>query len=133
MLPNHQKIQQGEQRSDQRHFPRWEISNCVLYRLENETRPRLGNTKDLNCAGARIASQEDISTNQRIQVTLYLTEKITVDLDAHIVWANKVNEETQFGISFIDAPGDAEELIFQHAFEMNKEKIVHDWFKDWQN
>jgi len=77
--------------SDKRYLPRWEVENRVLYRLDNESNPHEGQSKDISCTGACIRTKSKLSPQQKVKLTIYLSEASSIQVEGEIVW-NKSSE-----------------------------------------
>jgi c-di-GMP-binding flagellar brake protein YcgR len=119
--------------SDMRYFPRWEVNNRVLYHLEGDKKQHEGQTKDISCAGACITGAKEISPHQKIEVTVNLADGVKVKLKAHILWVRIENNHASMGVTFYDTPDEAQNLILQHAFELDRDKFVQQLYKGWEN
>ena len=118
--------------NDSRYFPRWAVENQVVYQIESDDRTRMGTTCDLSCAGACISIENAISPAQKIRLTIFLSHGVTVDLNGRIVWLKPSTEKNYLGIQFLNTTHYAQELILNHAFNLDKKKIVKSWFKGWE-
>lgn len=125
-----QKIEETSE-ADQRYLPRWEIRNRVLYSLDSDQYPKEGRTKDLSGTGVCILTRENIIPHQKIQLTIYLSEGTMVKVQGNVVWVRPSTIENQLGINFREISDDAQELILQHAFEINKSEVLKHWFNGW--
>jgi len=119
--------------SDSRYFPRWEVDEQVFCQLEGESEVREGKTRDISCAGARIAGNWQISPRQKIKIIIQLSKTAKVSLNAHILWVKTNSDQQEMGVTFYDTPDDIQDSILQHAFELNKEKVLKQWFKGWDD
>ncbi|MBN1869644.1 MAG: PilZ domain-containing protein [Candidatus Omnitrophica bacterium] len=118
---------------DSRYFPRWEVDDPVQYHFDGETTSYEGRTKDLSCAGACIISKGDVFPHQNIKIIVELAEGVKVKLNAHILWVKIENNQPQIGVSFYNTPDDVQNLILQHAFELDREKFLQQLYKGWEN
>ena len=119
--------------NDLRYFPRWEVDDPVLYHLDGETEPFEGRTKDISCAGACITGAGNISPHQKIKVIVELATGVKIKLNAHILWVKIESNHPQMGVTFYDTPDDVQNLILQHAFEVDREKFIKQLYKGWEN
>ena len=118
---------------DMRYFPRWEVKDHVLYHLDGENESFEGHTKDLSCAGACITGDGNISPHQKIKLVIELAEDVKIKLNAHILWVRIENNQPQMGVTFYDTPDDVQNLILQHAFELDRDKFLKQLYKGWEN
>ena len=123
----------GSNSSDQRYFPRWEVSNRVLYQLERRADISQGKTKDLSCAGACIRVDEPID-KQRIKLTLFLNGNTSIAVEGDVLWHRPSDDgNVEVGISFHELSPQAQEVILQYAFEVNRQEVVNHWFDGWND
>ncbi|MBF0478136.1 MAG: PilZ domain-containing protein [Candidatus Omnitrophica bacterium] len=131
-----EKPQSGLMRdSDDRYLPRWEVENKVLYQIDDDIGIREAATKDLNCAGTCLRTQNEFHTDQKVKLTIYLDDNTPVTIHGQIRWIkdsdHKHPQEKEVGISFFNTPETVQNLILQYAFELNEKKLANYWFKDW--
>jgi len=119
--------------NDMRYFPRWEVNDPVQYHLDGGKEPCEGQTKDISCAGACITGAGNVSPHQKIKVIVELAEGVKIKLNAHILWVKIENNQPQMGVTFYDTPDDVQNLILQHAFELDREKFLKQLYKGWEN
>lgn len=130
---NVETAQSRDNPSDQRYFPRWEVNNRVLYQLEDQADIMQGKTKDLSCAGACIAVDRPL-TNQKIKLTFFLSRNASVDVEGNVLWSLKTDEgDVEIGVAFTEISPQSQDLILQHAFEVNREEVVRHWFDGWND
>jgi len=120
---------------DARYFPRWEVDDHVFYQLEGDTETREGKTRDISCAGACIVGDQHIAPHQKIQLTIQLSETTQVKLKARILWVKTTidNDHREMGVTFYNTTDKVRDSILQYAFEIDKTKIIKQWFKGWDN
>ena len=117
--------------SDARYFPRWDVDNRLSYCLEGDDQFFEGKTKDISCAGACIISEVHIAPRQKIKISIELSKGNSFQLNAYILWVRMENNQNHMGITFYDTPDEFKDQILNHAFELDKEKVLKHWFKDW--
>ena len=115
-----------------RYFPRWEVTDRVVYNVDGDREPREGTTKDISCAGVCIIGDRHLTPHQKIQLTVHLSESAWIKLNGHVQWVRNNNDMLHMGITFYETPDHAQDLILQHAFEIDREKVVKQWFKGWE-
>lgn len=116
---------------DQRYFPRWEVENRILYKLENSAEPHTGTTKDLSCAGARLTTKDPLLPRQRLKLTIRLSLTTEVVVNGRVIWQDQTRSPYPTGVAFYNTSGKAQETILQHAFEIDREKVLNQWFRGW--
>ncbi len=119
--------------NDMRYFPRWEVNDPVLCNLDGENEPFEGRTKDISCAGACITGAGNVSPYQKVKVVIDIAQGVKVKLNAHILWVKIENNQSQMGVTFYDTPDDVQNLILQHAYEVDREKFLEQLYKGWEN
>ena len=119
--------------NDMRYFPRWEVNDPVLYHLDGGKKSYEGQTKDISCAGACITGTGNVSPHQKIKVIVELAEGVKIKLNAHILWVKIENNQPQMGVTFYDTPDDVQNLILQHAFEVDRDKFLKQLYRGWEN
>lgn len=119
--------------SDSRYFPRWEVDQRVFCVLDGEAEAREGKTKDISCAGACIVGDWHIAPHQKIQLTIQLSKGTKIKLNAHILWVKSNNDQREMGVTFYDTSDEVQDSILQHAFEVDKEKVLNQWYKGWES
>ena len=121
--------------SDHRYIPRWKVSNRILYLVSNDKEIHECHSKDLSCAGACIKPQEaeKLSPKQKVKLTIYLSENVSVNVEGEVVWKKTAGPENLVGILFANTSQKTQELILKHAFEIKKEELIQHWFKGWKS
>lgn len=130
MSPKHEKTEELDD-ADNRYFPRWEVASRVQYNLEDHSSSQEGQTRDISCSGACIKISENIRPRQKVNLTIYLSEVDHVKLAGYVVWLKNSGEDHEIGIDFSDVTAEAQGLILKHAFEIDKNNVVKQWFKGW--
>lgn len=121
------------EKNDMRYFPRWDVNNPVLYQLDGENEPFEGHTRDISCAGACITGIGNVVPHQKVKMIVELAEGVKIRLNGHILWVRIENNRPQMGVTFYNTPDDVQNLILQHAFELDREKFVKQLYKGWEN
>jgi hypothetical protein len=116
--------------SDLRYFPRWEVNNRVLYQFENEYDLHQGRTRDLSCVGARLRAEAPFET-RKISLTIFLSPRISVTVQGRVLWVSGDHGNSEAGITFENVSQEAQDMILQHAFEMDPDSVVNRWFEGW--
>lgn len=132
MVSVENQLQHNFSHSDQRYLPRWEVQNRVLYSCENDSYVHEAQTKDLSCAGACLRVEEALSPSQKVKMTVFLSENISVKLDGVVSWTKPANNEVEVGVSFYNTPMKVLDLILEYAFEFKHEEVEKQWFKGWK-
>ena len=132
-MPDRDQGHSSFKNSDTRYFPRWEVTDRVVYNIDGDGEAREGRTKDISCAGACIIGDRYLSPHQKIQMTVHLSEAISIKLNGHVQWVRHNDGASHMGVTFYETPDHIQELILQHAFEIDREKVVKQWFKGWED
>ena len=117
---------------DQRYLPRWEVKNRVICRVDKEKKPIECASRDISCCGACISCDEKFDVKQKVKLTIYLSEKTSVQVEGEIVWNKPAEGENLVGVMFANTSEQAQELILQHAFEVKKQEVINHWYKGWK-
>ncbi|MDO8580646.1 MAG: PilZ domain-containing protein, partial [Candidatus Omnitrophota bacterium] len=86
--------------------------------------------------GTCIATEETYSPDQSVKLSIYLSESTIVHLDGKVKWCKSSQaqgHERLVGVLFTNVPEKIQDLILEHAFELNRAKLVDHWFKDWKS
>ena len=118
--------------TDRRYLPRWEINNRVLYRLDDHGQTYIGCLKDLSSSGACVHVDQNLPLNQKLNLTIRLSEVRIVNVEGKVVWNDDIKNHHYIGIHFQNVTDHAQQLILDHAFELNHEEVVNHWFKGWE-
>jgi len=116
---------------DKRYLPRWEVSNRILYQVQGDGQRKESLSHDLSCAGASILTEESITPNEKLQLTIYLDREVSVRVDGRVCWSVPVAKKHLIGINFEQTSRKAQDLILKYAFELDRAKLVRHWFKGW--
>ncbi|GEM_PF-582308 len=118
------------QASDRRYLPRWEVDNKILYRKEGDSEYRPCRSKDINCVGICIRTDETIDVNQPLSLTVYLAEGIApVYVHGRALWRKLIGTENLVGILFDQVSDKTSERIFAYAFEYKRDELMKNWFR----
>lgn len=117
--------------SDQRYIPRWVVHNKVLYRKENNPAYQETASKDINCSGASFYCSDEVSPHQKLQMVMYLSETIAVEVSGTVLWKKDSKDQSLIGVRFENISSHVQDMILQYAFEFKKEDLTRHWFKGW--
>jgi len=117
---------------NKRYTPRWGVQTHFTCRMNEEDTVYEGHLKDMSCSGACITTDQCFAINQKINLTLFLSEKGIVRLCGTAVWTKVVNFQKRVGIHFFNTNSETQETIFQHVLNVNKEFVTDYWFKGWE-
>ena len=118
--------------SDKRYLPRWEVENKVVYRLNSDSDGHECISKDISCGGACLKTKEQLSSKQKVKLTIYLEDDVTVHVDGQIIWQKPAAGENLVGVVFANTSQRAQDLILKYAFEIKKEEMINHWFQGWE-
>ncbi len=117
---------------ERRYFPRWEVNNRICYRLEPESFSHECRSRDLNCCGACLLTKQSLPPDQKLKMTVYLAEDVCVHVEGKVLWSKpQKNEQYLIGVNFLETSKKIQDLILNHAFEINKNDLVRHWFQGW--
>ena len=117
--------------ADKRYIPRWEVRNKILYSKENASSYQETSSKNINCNGACLYCDEPLIPDQKINLVLYLSESIAVEIKGKILWKRTEDHQNLIGVRFEEASPQIKEMILQYAFEYKKDDVISHWFKGW--
>lgn len=127
--------QNGKSSVDQdekRYFPRWEVNNRICYRLEPESLLHECRSRDLNCCGACLLTNQSLEPEQKLKLSVYLAEDVCIHLEGKVLWSKpEPDQQYLVGVNFLETSKKIQDLILDHAFEINKKNLVKHWFKGW--
>ncbi len=69
--------------------------------------------------------------NQKVNLTIYLSDDKYVNVNGHVMWEHQVTDHTNIGIQFHEINEHTRDIIFENAFELKRTEIVNHWFKGW--
>lgn len=127
-----QKSQSPPFPNEQRYFPRWETSNKVVLQCEHDFLCFDGSLLDLSCTGVSLQSESILCRNQILKLKVFLTDQTSVDVKGEIVWVKALKKGYQAGVLFFSIGPAEQDLILEHAFEINREVLVKHWFNGWE-
>ena len=130
-MSDRKSAQGSSPRDELRYFPRWHVDDRVIFQLDGGREHYDGQTKDLSCAGACIISSERVEPRQKINITVYLSEDTKIKLNGYVLWVGSDQGRVCMGVSFYDTPDAIQDLILQHAFKINKDQVLKQWYKGW--
>ena len=117
---------------ERRYFPRWEVNNRICYRLEPKNSIHECRSRDLNCCGTCLLTNQSLPPNQKLRMTVYLAEDVSVQVEGKVLWTKpQENDQYLVGVNFLETSKKIQDLILNHAFEINKKDLVRHWFEGW--
>ena len=117
--------------SDRRYFPRWEVDNKIIYKMEDKPESYECHSRDINSSGACIRTSENLPLQQRLDLTIHLAKNIDpVEVRGLVVWKAPREGENWFGIKFDRVNDKTNDLIFKYAFEYKRQEVMKNWFKN---
>jgi len=117
---------------NQRYAPRWNLEGHRACQMNQGSMAFEGHLKDVSCAGACIETDQNFLINQKINLTLHLSDRGVVNVCGTAVWAKAVNSHHEIGIHFFNTSSETQEIILRHAINANKELLKDHWFKGWE-
>ncbi len=124
------KIESNSQgRKERRYLPRWEVKSRVRYSKSEADTPLEGESKDLNYKGISLWTSGEFLPNERLQITVFLAEDTSFTLPATVLWAKKSDDRNLIGLQFENTSNEVRDLIFNFAFEHNRDELVKRWFE----
>src|SRR6267142_2588789 len=116
---------------DKRYLPRWVVNQRVLYQKENEPFYRECRSKDIHCEGACISPTEGLPLDQKLTLTIYISEDVAVHVQGKVLWAMNLPQQNLVGLQFSNVSQKVQDMILQYAFNCNKEAMRKHWFEGW--
>lgn len=117
--------------ADARYFPRWQVKNRVVYRVDGQEHFHEARSRDLSCAGAALVSKFPVSKEQKLKLRIYLFDDKSIEVEGHPVWVKETEEGYLAGINFSNTTVEIQDQILQYAFEIKKDDVVNHWFEGW--
>ena len=114
---------------DKRYLPRWEVRNKILYSTESTTNYQSATSKNINCTGACFYCEGNFTPRQNINLILYLSDVIAVEVKGTVLWESYANSRKLIGVRFEDPATHVKEMILKYAFEYKKNKALNQGFK----
>ena len=118
-------------KNDQRYFPRWESNKKVSYQTNHGPDEKEALALDMSFAGACILSEEPLLPTLKIKLNIFLDQATVVRLSGHIVWVRHALAHNQAGIVFDEVDQKTQDMILDHAFDINRDDLVKHWYKGW--
>ena len=120
------------QNDEKRYLPRWKVSHRVKLFLEDDHELDECETVDLSCAGACVKLSQKLHLGQPLRLKIFLDENKSIDINGHVVWDQRSQDEPFAGIVFSDIPLQTQETILNHAFEIDRSSVIKHWFAGWE-
>lgn len=127
------KVQKGFSGSEHRYLPRWAVENPIHYQLPDKTVIKKGTTKDISASGACVRIDHNLNPKDELKLTIYLSKDKYVTVQGRVVWCRLSDGKHDLGVDFFNVPDKTQELILDHAFELDNKKISRNWFKGWSD
>ena len=74
---------------------------------------------------------EEVEVNQKINLTIYLTDSVSVKVVGNVLWCKKIPKGILAGVIFEDTKPKTQQTILDYAFEIKRDDLVNHWFKGW--
>ncbi|MCD4779404.1 MAG: PilZ domain-containing protein [Candidatus Omnitrophica bacterium] len=117
--------------SDARYLPRWLARNHVHYHLPQDTTLYSAFTKDLNYVGTCVITDTQNPTSDILWLKILLAPAKSIYIKGQVIWTSINGKEKKLGIRFKYISDPDRNLIYEHAFEINKSDMVNKWFNGW--
>ena len=131
--PNGQTPADQRKDDERRYFPRWEVNNRVSYRLNPDRLAHDCRSKDINCCGTCLITDQRLEKDQRLRLTVHLAEGISIQVEGKVLWCKPYDQQYLIGVNFLQTSKQIQDVILEHAFNLRKEDLVRHWFKGWNN
>lgn len=119
--------------NDNRYIPRWETQNKVVGQLEDAVQPLEGHTRDICSTGACIVTRKLPGLSRNLKLTIFLNNHTTVEADGKIIWTKLLDEQVEIGVRFSAMSTENQEILLEHAFQIDKKRFLGQLFKGWHN
>ena len=132
--PHHQQTKDVTEKNlgfpDRRYLPRWEVHNKIFFKAEDATIPHECFSKDINSIGACIVTDQPLDLNKRLQLKIFLADDIRpIEALGRPIWNLGKENQHMVGIRFERITAEAKDLIFQYAFEYQRDDLMKHWYK----
>ena len=117
--------------TDGRYIPRWQVRNRVLFHLDNQDKVYEAYTLDLSYSGVCIVVDKNVPTNSPLWLTISLSPVKSIYLKGNIIWTKHLEDQKMLGIRFEYISDPDRDLIYEHAFEINKGEMIKKWYSGW--
>ena len=118
--------------AERRYLPRWEVNNRVLCRTDADLDlPHECRSVDLSCSGVGLVARDKIEPQQKVKLTIYLTESKAIEVEGRVVWHKLSLYGHLAGVIFENAPSDIQDTILRYAFEFKKRDVINHWYEGW--
>jgi len=123
-------------RENRKHI-RWPLSGRVSFKLQNGLEPepldRPALLKDISFAGAKIALEDSLHLNARLDLAIETREEENpMQCEAKVVWQSSAGEDRNMpfvcGVSFTKLKDSDKERIFQSVHLFASENLKHKWW-----
>jgi len=120
--------------ADKRYLPRWEAKNRIAYQFSESQQDNECFSHDLSSVGICLRTPRPLPLNQRIKLTVYLTEQNFFPAEGRVVWSRMTSEgDSLNGVLFEKITPQSQEMILQYAFEFKRDDLVKHWFQGWES
>jgi len=123
--------QQHPSYEDKRYIPRWEVQNRVLLQKDEKVPAQEAVSRDISCVGICVELKEDVQVNQKINLTIYLTDSVSIKVLGSVLWTKKTPQGILAGVIFEGTKPKTQQTILDYAFEIKRSDLVNHWFKGW--
>jgi len=117
---------------NKRSMPRWNTQGHCIYRVNNDAPRFEGHVKDVNCSGTCLITNQDISIDQKIHLTIHISDSDVIRVSGIAIWKRISNKENMIGIRFFNASSETQDKILQYALYTDRETLVNHWFDGWE-
>lgn len=117
--------------AERRYLPRWEVNNRVLCRLDNSMDAVECRSIDLSCSGIGMLIRDQIPLQQKLKLTIYLTEVKALEVEGHVVWQKASSYGNLTGINFENTSLEVQDTLLKYAFEFKKKDLINHWYEGW--
>jgi hypothetical protein len=116
---------------DARYLPRWLARNHVQYHLPKESTLYPAFTRDLSYSGTCLITDSQNPTASVLWLKIMLAPAKSIYVKGQVIWTVLDGKEKQLGVKFEYISDPDRNLIYEHAFEINKTTMINKWFSGW--
>jgi c-di-GMP-binding flagellar brake protein YcgR len=114
---------------DQRDCVRWRISWEARVSIE-EKDPVRCRISDINFKGMKVSLEEKLEKDTFVNLTLFLSEALTLDIEAWVVWRSSIEGLNTYGLFFNKMDDSGKEKLYQFVYSNFPKQLSSQWWQD---
>ncbi len=127
-LPEIKDQPASSSQSERRYLPRWNTQSRIVYRKLHDNSIHECVSRDINCKGLSILTDDALLPNQKLNMTVYLSDMDYFSIDATVLWKKMSQEKSLVGLHFDMMDEEIRDMIFNFAFEYKKQELLKHWY-----